>query len=165
MDTDAPAIVAGSTTTVKTLADGTLRLSVDIEPRHAQQAFSMFGAPGTSVAIAKLTPEAAQQSVQHEMVEQARQGKPEHQRWGRLYQDLYRLGWFHNPTVAHAFGVSMKDAPSVRIDRIKRSIYDEFGVESMADLEPQYLVAMCDALGVRYTLPASIVDASRGRSL
>jgi hypothetical protein len=36
------------------MADGTLRLSVDIEPRDAQAAFRLFGAPGTAVALAAL---------------------------------------------------------------------------------------------------------------
>ena len=36
------------------MADGTLRLSLDIEPRHAQAAFALFGAPGTPMALAAL---------------------------------------------------------------------------------------------------------------
>ena len=38
------------------MADGTLRLSLDIEPRHAQAAFALFGAPGTPMALAALKP-------------------------------------------------------------------------------------------------------------
>lgn len=41
---------------VRTMADGTLRLSLDIEPRHAQAAFALFGAPGTPMALAALKP-------------------------------------------------------------------------------------------------------------
>jgi len=36
------------------MADGTLRLTVDIEPRNAQAAFSLFGSPGTPMALAAL---------------------------------------------------------------------------------------------------------------
>lgn len=39
---------------VSTLVDGTLRLTVDIEPRHAISAFTLFGAPGTALALAAL---------------------------------------------------------------------------------------------------------------
>ena len=41
-------------TTVKcaTLVDGTLRLTMDVEPGQAQDAFKLFGAPGRAVAIA-----------------------------------------------------------------------------------------------------------------
>ena len=37
-----------------TLADGTLRLVVDIEPRNAQAAFALFNSPGTPMALAAL---------------------------------------------------------------------------------------------------------------
>ncbi len=39
---------------LKTMADGTLRISFDIEPMHAQDAFKLFAAPGTPAAIAAL---------------------------------------------------------------------------------------------------------------
>lgn len=47
--------IAGATARISTLADGTLRLIVDIEPRDAQAAFRLFGSPGTAVALAALT--------------------------------------------------------------------------------------------------------------
>ena len=46
--------IAGSTVRVQTMADDTLRLVIDIEPRHAKEAFSLFGSCGTAVAIAAL---------------------------------------------------------------------------------------------------------------
>lgn len=51
--------VMGATGTIKTLADGTFRVQIDIEPRFAQSAFSLFGSPGTPVALARITNEAA----------------------------------------------------------------------------------------------------------
>lgn len=39
---------------LKTMADGTLRIAFDIEPMHAQDAFKLFAAPGTPAAIAAL---------------------------------------------------------------------------------------------------------------
>lgn len=36
------------------MSDGTLRISFDIEPMHAQDAFKLFAAPGTPAAIAAL---------------------------------------------------------------------------------------------------------------
>lgn len=44
---------------IRSLVDGTLRLTVDIEPSDAQAAFALFGRPGTSVALARITNEAA----------------------------------------------------------------------------------------------------------
>lgn len=48
------AVIPASSVQMKTMADGTLRVSVDIEPRHAQAAFVLFGAPGTPMALAAL---------------------------------------------------------------------------------------------------------------
>ncbi len=39
---------------LKTMADGTLRISFDFEPASAQDAFRLFAAPGTPAAIAAL---------------------------------------------------------------------------------------------------------------
>jgi hypothetical protein len=46
--------IEGSTVSCRTLADGTLRVAVDIEPAMAQAAFTLFGAPGRGVALAAL---------------------------------------------------------------------------------------------------------------
>ena len=53
-------LIEASSVGVKTMADGTLRLSVDIEPRFARDAFALFGSPGTPMALAAL------QSMPHE---------------------------------------------------------------------------------------------------
>jgi hypothetical protein len=39
---------------VATMADGTLRLTVDVEPRFAVDAFRLFGSPGVPLALAAL---------------------------------------------------------------------------------------------------------------
>ncbi len=46
--------IPASSVSLKTMADGTLRISFDIEPAQAQDAFKLFAAPGTQVAIAAL---------------------------------------------------------------------------------------------------------------
>jgi hypothetical protein len=46
--------IEASTVSVKTMADDTLRLTVDIEPRFAQQAFALFGQRGRPLALAAL---------------------------------------------------------------------------------------------------------------
>jgi hypothetical protein len=48
--------IEASSVGVKTMADGTLRLTVDIEPTHAQAAFALFGKPGQPLALAALKP-------------------------------------------------------------------------------------------------------------
>ena len=46
--------IPASTVSLKTMSDGTLRISFDVEPSQAQDAFKLFAAPGTQVAIAAL---------------------------------------------------------------------------------------------------------------
>lgn len=46
--------IPAASVNLKTMADGTLRVSFDIEPAQAQDAFRLFAAPGTPVAIAAL---------------------------------------------------------------------------------------------------------------
>lgn len=48
--------IAASFVRAQTMADGTLRLIVDIEPRDAVAAFGLFGQPGTALALAAIKP-------------------------------------------------------------------------------------------------------------
>jgi len=61
------AIVSGVSGTIKTLADGTFRVQIDIEPRFAQNAFRLFGTPGTPAVLVRITNEAA---VEHDRAQQ-----------------------------------------------------------------------------------------------
>lgn len=49
--------IEASSVSVKTMADNTLRLTVDIEPRFAKDAFALFGERGTAMALAALKPD------------------------------------------------------------------------------------------------------------
>jgi len=46
--------IEASSVRAATMADGTLRITVDIEPRHSQAAFALFCVPGTPMALAAL---------------------------------------------------------------------------------------------------------------
>lgn len=46
--------IAAASVGIKTMADGTLRITCDIEPANAQAAFQLFGSPGTPMALAAL---------------------------------------------------------------------------------------------------------------
>lgn len=59
MSDNLPGAVMGVTRTCRTYVDGSLVIQVEVDPRHAQTAFALFGAPGTSVAVAKLDPAVA----------------------------------------------------------------------------------------------------------
>ena len=53
-----------SSVRVATMADGTLRLTLDIEPAQAQAAFALFGKPGQPVALAAIKTKAQQESAE-----------------------------------------------------------------------------------------------------
>jgi len=58
-----------TTAGVKDMADGSLRITLEFDPRNAKEAFSLFGARGTSCAIVAFTQEAAKQSAQDKIIE------------------------------------------------------------------------------------------------
>lgn len=61
-------VISATSRRCKTLADGTLQLIVEIEPRNAQDAFQLFGMPDVPMVLARLTQEAAQQSARDETI-------------------------------------------------------------------------------------------------
>lgn len=75
----------------QTMADGTLRLVLDIEPRDAQQGFRLFGSPGTPVALAAIKTKPQQQASEPERAKGGvaakwlgmRCAEPEFQQWLR----------------------------------------------------------------------------------
>lgn len=61
-------VISGVSRNVKTLADGTLRISIDISPTEAQEAFALFGAPNVPIALARLTQDASIASAQASII-------------------------------------------------------------------------------------------------
>ena len=55
---DQPAVL-GYSTKCTTMADGSLRVQIDINPKDTQKAFRMFGSPGSAVALARLQDDVA----------------------------------------------------------------------------------------------------------
>lgn len=96
--------ISATTRQVKTMADGTLRLTIDIEPNDAAQAFTLFGQPSVAVAIARLTQQAAQQDARRKAA------KP----YGEAYKALYLHGWFYSRDVAEALGTDAEYQDWVR---------------------------------------------------
>jgi hypothetical protein len=76
--------------------------------------------------------------------------KPAPDGYGHWYTCLYP-GWFQNETVMKAFNVNDKEAAQ---SVIKGGIYAHFGINSMADLQPErFARLMCDR-GLYWTLPS-----------
>jgi hypothetical protein len=47
-------VIEASSVRLQTMADGTLRITCDVEPRFARDAFALFGSPGVPMALAAL---------------------------------------------------------------------------------------------------------------
>ena len=96
-------VIEASSTACKTMADGTLRITVDVEPRHAQAAFTLVGSPGVPMALARLqapapepAPEPEPERLKGGMAAKwlaMRCADPDFQAW--LYS-AYRTAWAMN---------------------------------------------------------------------
>lgn len=77
-------IIEAASVNVRTLVDGTLRITVDVEPRHAKDAFALFGAPGVPMALAAL--KTGQDAPKPEPEAQIATAEPERPRGGMWSQ-------------------------------------------------------------------------------
>jgi hypothetical protein len=144
-----PAVLIGTFVRLQTLADGTPRIVFDVDCTLAKLA-ELGLKPGSPVALARITQEAAQA--------QARAATVENAGFGKHYACLYKSGWFHNPRVVAAFQIG--DAkPEERANAIKRHVYDAFGVSSLSDVPPADFAEVCAGLGIRQTIPQAFYAA------
>jgi hypothetical protein len=60
------AAISAAAMRCRTMADGSLRIEVEVEPADAQAAFAMFGKPGAPMALAALVVGHAQAGKAHE---------------------------------------------------------------------------------------------------
>jgi hypothetical protein len=63
MEDNDKAMVECSTGTLRTLVDGTVRITIDIEPPHRDTALKAFSQPGTPCVLAVLTKEVAKKEM------------------------------------------------------------------------------------------------------
>ena len=73
----------------RTMADGSLRIEVEVEPNDAQAAFNLFGKPGAPMAIAALV-------VGHAAVEAPLKGGPLSRAAGMLDNNAAFREWIGN---------------------------------------------------------------------
>lgn len=72
-ETQDVAIIPAIARTLKTLADGTVRLNIDVEPAYRETAMHLFGEPGTGIAVARLSLEATQSQLRQDTLAPYRQ--------------------------------------------------------------------------------------------
>jgi hypothetical protein len=120
----------GTTRTVRTLVDGSMVIQIEVDPRHARDAFMLLGTPGTPVALARITPEAATAEARKEF-------QPAPAKGGALCK---LAGMWSNDPEFHAFlAHTMKWAKSytepVTAEVAANIIRETCGVASRADLD------------------------------
>lgn len=110
------AIFLGATARAQTMADGSLRVTIDLNPGDAVGAFTAFGSPGSPVAVAR---------VKNEVALEEGRPKPEKGPYGEFARSLVASGFFKSPDVWAGIGTdhdfrgwicSQKSAKSGEID-------------------------------------------------
>lgn len=118
--------VLGASSMIRTMADGTFRIQIDVEPRFAQQAFALFGAPGTPIALARITNEAAVEQDRKDMEPEKPKGGPLAQ-WAAIRCAEYSF---------QEFRWDMEGADEVPTeDEAAEIIYTTCGISSRAELD------------------------------
>lgn len=107
---------------LKSMADGSLQITAEVEPRNAVAAFMLFAAPGTPMALAALKSAKAEPAPKGGQLAQwvaMRCGEAEFQRW---LQEAYPQQW----QAAHG------DTPAKWAASTTRAV---LGIESRAELD------------------------------
>lgn len=141
--------ISGTRRAMKEMADGTIRVQVDIDPACRAAFLQLFPNIDMPVAIAPLIAKFEQ-----------KQPTKDEEGYGHHYTVLYMRGWWHNPKVIEAFGVDHSLPPEERIKAIKQGIYDECTIDSLTELEPHFFVQLCAAMGIANTVPREIAEAA-----
>lgn len=87
--------LVGTTRSLRTLSDGTVRIQVDIEPNDALAAMQFFGSPNTPIAMACLNAETV---AEHQQVNEIEREA------GMMANSLHRVGFFKKREVAKVIG-------------------------------------------------------------
>jgi len=130
IDSEEKAAFLGASSGAKTMADGTLRIQVDISPLDAIGAFIAFGAPGSPVAIARVTNEAALEADREDLVNGPVGGAIKmHGPYGEYAKTLKLSGFFRTPGVWVEIGTDAQYLEWVR--RQKSAISNEYSWKDM----------------------------------
>ncbi|VWB07598.1 hypothetical protein [Burkholderia lata] len=142
-----PQAISGTRRAIKEMADGTIRVQIDIDPRFRSTFWALFPNIDMPVALAPL-----EANFEHKPSTSA---TDDH---GKHYAMLYKSGWWHNPKVRAALCPSTSISPDERIEAIKHEIYGVFDVDSLSKISPEAFIQWCDEIDIRATLPAAFGD-------
>lgn len=137
------AIVSGTRRAIKERVDGTLVVSVEIDPRFKSDFLRLFPNIDTPCALAPLVADFEQRAPEPEKVKGGE--------YGKHYEVLFKGGFFHNPKVVTVTGVPRDMEPTKRVEAIKSILYEAFSVTSLAEIPPAEFYEYWRELGI--TLP------------
>jgi hypothetical protein len=146
------AALLGSFVSLKTMADGTPRVTFDLQC-DLKSVADMGFAPGASVAIAMLNEKAANNHMQKEIVKDQAKDNGE---FGHYYKCLYVSGWFYNPAVCENFSIPQNYHPDMKVKLIKDELHDRLNVDSLASVNPVLFATYISNRGIYHTLPLSL---------
>lgn len=117
-DDDEKAAFLGSTARAQTMADGSLRITIDLMPNDAVGAFTAFGSPGSPVAVAR---------IQGEVALNETRPKPRKGPYGKFAKSLVASGFFKSPDVWKGIGTDKAFLAWVRQQKSALSgVYGEY---------------------------------------
>lgn len=111
---------------VKDMADGSLRITFEFDPRYAKEAYTLFGARGTSCAIAALTQESTIKAAQVEVQERKTKAGELCIMACNFCSDAYFCEW-----VGEISGFSN----AATVDFAKHYVIDACGISSRKELD------------------------------
>jgi hypothetical protein len=137
-------IAAVSRGVMATLADGTLRVKIDIEPADAEAAFKILGMPGSPIAIARLETGTATVAPTAEATPTAEpethhppKGGPLAKLAGQLCQQSVFRAWLWN-AFPSAFEAAMAESHGNKEEAAAIVIRSLCGVESRAEIDSNH---------------------------
>lgn len=142
------------TKTVKTMACGSVRLVLEFSPNQAAEALPLFCVPETDVAIVRLTPEAALEAAQNEIIEAEEETpkKKSQGEYGQYARILKTHGFCFNPKVQALLSITGGDDYG-KEQATWDSLKEQLGYESMSQVPPEALFAWAEKNGLGHTLP------------
>lgn len=97
--------ISAITRTFKSMADGSLRFTIEVSPQDAKQAFDILGTPDVAIAIARLTQESTIEQAQKETIGEQKGGFlsqwlaircTEQSFWDFIEHEIHELDGDHN---------------------------------------------------------------------
>ena len=138
--------IQGTRKAIKEMADGTLRIQIDIEPRDKRQFHELFPEIDMPVAVAPLVPVA--EGIKHAM---GNNGNVAH-KYGQQAKELRLSSFFRRPGVWRAVGADQEF-----LDWIKTQPCEVMSAQCNGDIVPMHVRRVANGAGTGVKPPYSAI--------